>query len=275
MKKLKLALLNLYEGKPNQGMRAIREILGGYDDHIEWKEYDVRLDNAVPNLDYDVYISSGGPGNPLEGNGVWEQKWASLINQLWHHNHRTPIEAHRKHVFFICHSFQMACHHFGLGSITRRVVTSFGIYPCHKTEAGRHDPLLQGLDDPYHVVDSRDYQLVQPRLKVFEEHGAKILSLEKMRSHLLYERAIMAVRFSEEMVGTQFHPEADPYGMRQHFLKAENKEIILQNYSERKYNSMLRNLEKPESIARTHRTIIPSFLDNAIAKLRIGSHVTV
>ena len=36
---------------------------------------------------------------------------------------------------------------------------------------------------------------------------AQVLSLEKIRTHVEYERAIMAVRFSDEFVGTQYHPE--------------------------------------------------------------------
>lgn len=267
MNRLKLALLNMYEGKPNQGMRAIRELLAAFEDELEWTEYDVRLAHEVPDTSYDIYISSGGPGNPLEGDGNWDVRWRELIMNLWTHNLMETDLSRRKHVFFICHSFQMACALFHLGSITRRVVTSFGVYPCHKTADGLSDPLLQGLDDPYYVVDSRDWQLVQPRLKVFEEHGAKILSLEKMRSHVLYERAIMAVRFSEEFVGTQYHPEADPFGMKVHFEKPENREAVINNYSVRKYNDMVRNLESPERIAHTQRTIIPNFLHNAIAKL--------
>jgi hypothetical protein len=78
----------------------------------------------------------------------------------------------------------------------------------------------------------------------------------------------MAVRFSDEFVGTQFHPEADPYGMKVHFAEPENKEIVLKNYSIRKYNSMMKHLEDPERISLTHQKIIPSFLNNALKKLR-------
>lgn len=265
--KLKLALLNMYEGHPNQGMRALHEILDRYKGRVDYTEFDVRSKHEIPDTSFDIYISSGGPGNPLEGDGVWEKNWQNLVDELWAHNQRTTSAHQKKHVFFICHSFQMACHHFDLGQITKRVVTSFGVYPCHKTKAGKEDSLLQDLDDPYYVVDSRDWQLIQPRLRVFKEHGATILSLEKLRTHLEYERAIMAVRFSEEFVGTQFHPEADPYGMKKHFEIPANREIILKNYSVRKYNDMMRNLEAPDHIAKTHSTIIPAFIDNAIAKL--------
>ena len=70
-----------------------------------------------------------------------------------------------------------------------------------------------GLWIHYYGVDSRLWQLVKPKRGVFNHHGAKILSLEKIRTHVEYERAIMAIRFSPEMVGTQFHPEAEPEAM--------------------------------------------------------------
>ena len=68
-KKIKVAILDLYEGKANQGMRCIREILNTYSEvhdlDIAWDEFDVRLKNEVPDMSYDIFISSGGPGSPL------------------------------------------------------------------------------------------------------------------------------------------------------------------------------------------------------------------
>jgi hypothetical protein len=118
-------------------------------------------------------------------------------------------------------------------------------------------------------VDSRDWQLIQPNLKVFKEHGATILSLEKIRTHVELERAIMAVRFSDEFVGTQFHPEADPVGMKIHFQKEENREKVIKNYSKRKYTNMMIHLEDPDKIALTHSTIIPHFIDTALERLAL------
>lgn len=269
MKKIKLALLDMYDGLPNQGMRAIRELLANFDAEVDYDTFEVRNKNQVPGMDYQIYISSGGPGNPNEANAEWAIKWKNLITEIWTHNksHKNPSQ--KKYVFFICHSFQMACLHFDLGEVTKRVGPSFGIYPCHKTTAGKKDWLLKGLNDPYYVVDSRDWQLVQPHLKVFEKWGASILSLEKIRTHLDYERAIMAVRFSDEMVGTQYHPEADPYGMKIHFAKPENKEVVLKNHSIRKYNKMMEGLEHPERIEKTRHWLIPEFLRNAIQKLNV------
>ena len=264
-KKLKLAVLDMNKGQANQGMRCIRDILAGYQEQIEYDEFDVRVTNDVPDIDYDIYISSGGPGNPLEGNGIWEVKFYDLIDRLWEWNQSGQVP--KKYFFFICHSFQLACNHFNLGEIARRKSTSFGIFPVHKTKDGKEDRILQGLDDPYYAVDSRDWQLIQPDLKVFEEHGAKILSLEKIRTYVEYERAIMAVRFSDEFVGTQFHPEADAEGMAAHFSKKENRDKVIENFGVQKYEDMMLHLNDPDKIALTHSTIIPAFIENAISKL--------
>ncbi|HKK39847.1 MAG TPA: hypothetical protein VJ949_10550 [Cryomorphaceae bacterium] len=271
----KLALLDMYEGAPNQGMRSIKTMLDKYAEKIDYQVFDVRAKHEIPDLSFDMFISTGGPGSPLEGDGKWDVAWKRLIDDIKNHNLSTTNPAERKYVFFICHSFQMACHHFELGEITRRKVSSFGIYPCHKTREGKEDRLLRDLADPYYVVDIRDWQLIQPRKKVFRDHGATILSLEKIRTHVEYERAIMSVRFSDEMAGTQYHPEADPYGMKIHFAKEENKQKVLANYTIRKYNSMMKQLEDPEKIEYTHNTVIPAFLDNALDKLQIETATTV
>lgn len=53
--------------------------------------------------------------------------------------------------------------------------------------------------------------------------GASILAIEKARPHVPYERAMMALRFNENMIGTQFHPEADAIGMSLHLKTPERK----------------------------------------------------
>ena len=261
--KLKLAILDMNNDVPNQGMRCIREIVARYEDELHWDEFNVRAKNELPDDSYDLYISSGGPGSPLDG-GEWKERFFELIDGLWQHNLNSP---EKKYMFFICHSFQMACEHFELGTLAPRKSTSFGVYPVHHTEIGKTDPILADLPDPYHAVDSRDWQLIQPNLEVFEEHGAHILSLEKIRTHVEYERAIMAVRFSEEFIGTQFHPEADPVGMKIHFEKQENRDKVIKNFGEEKYNNMMEHLDDPDKIALIYSTILPTFIESSIQKI--------
>ncbi|MBK8347111.1 MAG: GMP synthase [Saprospiraceae bacterium] len=260
--KLRLAILDMNDGKPNQGMRCIRDIAAMYSSAFDIDEFDVRNKKEIPGLDYDVYISSGGPGNPLEGDGVWDKNWYNLVGDLWEFNKNSRHE--KKFMFFICHSFQMACNFFELGTLAPRKSTSFGVMPVHKTKYGETDPIFKMLFDPFYAVDSRDFQLIQPDLDVFRMHGAKILALEKIRSHVEYERAIMAVRFSDEFIGTQFHPEADPIGMKIHFEKPEVRDKVIANFGQSKYDVMMDHIDDPDKIEMTHNTILPLFIENAL-----------
>lgn len=262
---IKLAILDMYNGEPNQGMRCIIDIIGRFNHMLEFRIFDVRGKSEFPEIsDYDIYISTGGPGNPLVGDGKWDLKYYDFIDALVKWNDEKEI---KKHVLFICHSFQMACKHFGLAEITKRHDTSFGVMAVHKTIAGTEDPLFSGLDDPYYAVDSRDYQVVQPNLRVFADKGATILSLEKIRDHVKYERAIMAVRFNDYFVGTQFHPEADPVSFVLNLRKKETREKIRAMKGKRKFRDMLEALLDSDTIYKTNETLIPNFLRIAINDL--------
>ena len=262
---IKIAILDMYNGEPNQGMRCIIDIVNRFNQIVSFKIFDVRRKSELPKIkDYDIYISTGGPGNPLEGDGIWDKNYYAFIDELVVWNNENEV---KKHVLFICHSFQMACKHFGLAEITKRNDTSFGVMTVHKTKEGNNDPLFEGLDDPFYAVDSRDYQVVQPHLNVFADKGAKIISLEKIRDHVQFERAIMAVRFTKYFVGTQFHPEADPISFVANLRKAETREKIINMKGRKKFRNMLEDLLDEEKIYKTNETLIPNFLRIAINDL--------
>jgi len=263
MKTARLAILDMYEGLPNQGMRCIKEILSQFGDVVEWEIFDVRSLAEVPDLSFDIYISTGGPGNPTDGDGVWDVKYFKWLDAVWQWN--LNPENSRKHVFLICHSFQMACLHFGLAEVSRRKSVSFGTFICHITEEGHDEPLFDGLDNPFYVADFRDFQVTQPDEARFEDMGAKIIALEKLRPHIALERALMAVRFSEEIFGVQFHPEADSEGMLKHFLDPERRQKIVKEHSEEKYLQMIEHLNDPGKIGLTHDIILPLFLRRALS----------
>ena len=75
-RKIRIAILDLYEGQANQGMRCIREILNKFGEanhlDLEWDEFEVRQQLNLPDMSYDIYISSGGPGGPLDGDSEWK-----------------------------------------------------------------------------------------------------------------------------------------------------------------------------------------------------------
>ena len=262
---IKIAVLDMYNGEPNQGMRCIIDIINRFNQIVTFQVFDVRGKCEFPAIEkFDIYISTGGPGNPLEGDGNWDLKYYDFIDELNKWNNENTV---KKYVLFICHSFQMACKHFGLAKITKRNDTSFGVMTIHKTKDGLVDPLFEGLSDPFYAVDSRDYQVVQPKLSVFADKGAKIISLEKIRDYVQYERAIMAVRFTDYFVGTQFHPEADPISFISNLRNLETKEKIKNMKGKKKFGIMLEDLLDDNKIYRTNETLIPNFLRNAINDL--------
>ncbi|MCB9342734.1 MAG: GMP synthase [Lewinellaceae bacterium] len=262
---LRAALLDMYNGESNRGIPMLKNLLHRYSDCLEFDHFDVRVKNEIPGLDYDIYIFSGGPGDPLEQGGKWQKPYFGLIRDLWEYN--KSYEEPKKHCFFICHSFQMACHFFKVGEVSQRYKMSFGTFPVHKTHWGKEEPFFEDLADPFYIADFRRYQVTKPDKNRLNELGAKVLCLEKLRPHVHYERAIMAIRFSPEMIGTQFHPEADPEGLLEYFLEEERQKSIVEEYGESSYNRMIRDLANPQKIRRTFDTVIPAFLEKAIEEL--------
>ncbi len=271
-RKIKIAILDLYEGEPNQGMRCLHEIVNTWSfknkKDIQLDIFDVRHKLELPDLSYDVFISSGGPGSPLDTEPLeWDKKYTQWIDniQTWNEDFANYP---KKHVFFICHSFQLVCRHFKIAKVCKRNSTAFGIFPVHMTPSGFNEMVFTGMKDPFYAVDSRDYQVVQPNYSKLKKMGAKILAIEKERPHVKHlERAVMAIRFNDYFIGTQFHPEADAEGMAVHLHADEKKKTVIENYGEEKWKTMIKHLEDPDKILWTHDHIIPNFLNIAVEEL--------
>ncbi len=273
MSQIKIAVLDLNEGVKNEGMRCIRDILNRVQQTsnagISWEEFEVRKSIQIPSLDFDIFISSGGPGSPLESkDAAWEIayfNWLDSINQ-WNNN---PNKLQKKFVFLICHSFQLACRFFQIADVIKRKSTSFGVFPIHMLKYhGTVDPVFDGLQDPFYGVDSRDYQVVQPDKHKVHQMGGEILCIEKERPHVPLERAVMAIRFNPYIVGTQFHPEADAEGMSMYLLQEEKKKNVIENHGQQKWESMIEHLNDPDKISLTNSQILPNFILQAIAQIQ-------
>jgi GMP synthase-like glutamine amidotransferase len=269
---IRIAILDLYNGQQNQGMRCLREILHHWSKQhgitIQLDEFNVRLHQQVPDTSYHIYISSGGPGSPLESKGSnWENVYLKWLEKIENWNN-DPGKEIKKFVFFICHSYEIVCRHYNLGTISKRKSTAFGVFPVHMMPDGKEEIVFEGLNDPFYVVDSRDWQLTGPNHEKLDLMGAKILCVEKDRPHVPYERAVMGIRFNEYMIGTQFHPEADAKGMSLYLKTEEKKKTVIANHGEEKWKSMVEELGDPDKIMFTYAHIIPNFLNTALQQLQ-------
>ena len=269
---IRIAVLDLYDGVANQGMRGIRETLQRFYKNqaieISWDEFNVRQKNEIPDLSYDIFISSGGPGSPLETkDSNWEAVYFKWIQQVEQWN-KEEKNTRKKHIFFICHSFQLACRYFKIGNLCKRKSTAFGIFPVHLLSNGKDEAVFNKMLDPFYAVDSRDYQVIEPDHQQIQSIGASILAIEKERPQVLLERAIMAIRFNEYMIGTQFHPEADAPGMSLYLQTDEKKKTVIENYGLQKWEQMITHLNDPDKISFTYSHILPNFLSIASNQLK-------
>jgi homoserine O-succinyltransferase/O-acetyltransferase len=262
MQSLRIAILDLYEGEANEGMRCIKELVGQFAREskfqVSYEVFDVRGAMQAPGLEFDAYISSGGPGSPItSADSEWENRYFSLMEGIFEHNRSNPD---KKLVFLICHSFQIFCRHYNIAHVSKRKTTSFGVMPVHKTRAGHHEHLFNRLDEPFWVIDSRDYQITQPNVEAIHKMGGHLLCIEKDRPLIPLERAVMAIRFNNEIIGTQFHPEADYNSMFMYLSRTDKKDQVIKKHGERKYRDMLLKLNDPQKVKRTYHTILPGFL---------------
>lgn len=271
-KAVRVAILDMNEGRPNQGMRCIREILNQFGDannlDLEWDEFEVRLEKQTPGLHYDIYISSGGPGSPLESEGSdWEKAYFTWLDNIlaWNAN---DANVQKKKVFFICHSYQLVCRYLKIATVCKRKSTAFGVFPIHLLPTGNEEAVFAGLRNPFYSVDSRDFQVIEPNHNKLHQMGASILAIEKERPHVPLERAIMAVRFNDNMIGTQFHPEADAVGMSMHLQTEDKKKTVIENYGQQKWESMIEHLNDPDKIMWTYAHILPNFLYMAVESMQ-------
>ena len=268
---VRIAVLDMNDGLPNQGMRCIREIVQVWAKtnahELVLDEFEVRQQLQVPDTSYDVYLSSGGPGSPLESIGSeWERNYFHWLKSVEHWNNDVANYP-KKQVFFICHSYQLACRHYKIANVCSRVSTAFGVFPVHMLKQGANEPVFDGLRDPFYAVDSRDFQVIEPNHNLLKKMGGTILAIEKERPHVPYERAVMAIRFNEYFIGTQFHPEADPEGMSMYLQRDDKKKTVIENHGEPKWKSMIDQLNDPDKINWTYSHILPNFLNIAVGEL--------
>lgn len=277
MNDIRIALLDMNNNHANQGFKNIKEITEAFqqnsEENISVSVFDVRYKNEIPNIeDFDIFISSGGPGNPHKEGHQWEENYSNFLNSVYENN---KFGDQKKYVFLICHSFQIASIHWELGNICKRKSYSFGVMPIHKTDDGKSEFLFKNLPNPFYAVDSRAYQFIEPNDDRFEELGMKIVALEKVRPHIQLERAVMAVRFSDEIFGTQFHPEANPESMAENLKDNQNKEAMIENFGMEKYLETLDRMNDEDKIILTQAQILPRFLQFAKKNILKNAEVLV
>lgn len=254
---INIAVLDLYDGSANVGLDCIMDILEDWSKknsvEIITTVFDVRGKNELPKVGFDIYLSSGGPGSPIDTEKLqWDIDYCNWLDHMF---------TQKKPVLLICHSFQLACRHFGIGKVGLRKSKQLGILPIHPTLS---HSIFDQLPDPFFALESRLYQITEPNDEKIERMGATIIALEKIRPQLPYERALMGVAFSKKMIGVQFHPEATKERLVTYFNTESIKSAVLNDFSEDKWNQIIQSLEDDSKITHTCNKFIPNFLNQML-----------
>lgn len=261
---VKLAILDLNDNTPNLGLLSICQHVDNFASEIEYEIFDVRHKHEIPDLNFDIYISSGGPGDPRVGDGIWEKNLDNLLEGIIQYN----LNNHnKKYVFLICHSFQMGCLFFNFGNIGLRYKKSFGTYPCYLTGDGMREEVFENLPNPMYIADFRSFEVIDEGFSNVDNDYPKVLAVEQLNMLEDRPRAIMAVKFTPEIIGTQFHPEAYADGMYEYFNQEERKKQVVEEHGEERMNQMIRDLAHPMKISLTNNTILPNFLRKSLDKI--------
>ena len=255
---IRIAILDMYDGAANIGMHCIHNIINEWaiqnNYNVAVSVFNTRGLCEIPDNNFHIYISSGGPGSPIDSkNEQWDLQYTKWLDEILEIN---------KPVFLICHSFQIACRHFELGTLSLRRSRQIGILPVHTLI---EDDLFNGLQETFYALESRSYQITAPNDEKLSIMKAQIMALEKMRPKVPLERAIMAIKFSEKMYGVQFHPEAALIDLIHYFNQPATKDLIIDEFGIEKWNRIIDHLDESSPINSTYSHLIPNFLDKAIA----------
>jgi len=254
---IKIAIIDMYDDTSNLGMACIVAIIKSWSKQrnidMEYQVFPLRHQGQIPDHNFDIYLSTGGPGSPIDSVGSpWDNLYVKWLQDML---------SQKKPVLLICHSFQIACRHFNFGNICLRKSTQIGVLPVHPLVA---DPIFANLNDPFYTLESRLYQIIEPNDKNINALGAKIIALEKHRPHVPLERAIMAIKFSDTMYGVQFHPEGEKNILLDFFNEEKMKINIIDKFGEQKWEVIISNLNDSEKLPKTHAHFIPNFLNLAV-----------
>jgi homoserine O-succinyltransferase/O-acetyltransferase len=269
---LRIALLDMNNGYKNQGFRCISEIVAGSIGswnrrHGELpavvEHFRVRDRGEVPRHRFDIYISSGGPGSPHDGEGQqWEKDYFRLLDSIIEHN----LHKERKTYFFaICHSLQVMARRLRFAEVVPAPRPVYGIMPVYPTSDGMQSYIFQDFADRFFAFERRNYQVVAPDRSVLASLGARVLAIESR--HGLKGKAIMALSIGDQFQATQFHPEADRDSVLRNFLDPEKCTDILELNGEDLYNKMLASLRAEDRVKRVRTLVIPKFLTRAYEHL--------
>jgi homoserine O-succinyltransferase/O-acetyltransferase len=267
LRPLRICIIDMNNAHVNQAMRCLRGLVGTFFDHARRENPSLACEmvevsprdtgNPVPR-DCDMYLSSGGPGSPFDGDGQpWQDDYGRFSEGVAEAAGRGGAD--QRALFAICYSFEMVVRHFQLARIGPRAERKFGVMPIYTTHEGQRHPLLAAFGDRLFAFEHRNWEAIDLDEVLLHRLGGKLLARES-RDGVSKGRALLALDVAPGVEAVQFHPEADRPGVMNWVARPEQAAAFKAVYGEVTYQAMLRTLDDPRRLARTFALVIPGWL---------------
>lgn len=265
---LRICLVDMNDGHENQAMRCFRLICTEFHKHVQKHNPNVELQiehvsprdkDEAPPEDCDLYLSSGGPGSPFDGdNKSWPAKYAKFLDDVVEDNDKR--EANAKGLFGVCYSFEMIVRHFKVCTMAPRATRKFGVMPIYTTRDGQEHPLLAPFGDRLFAFEHRNWEAIELDTAHLERLGGKLLARESREGQNDKGSAVLGLDVAPGVETVQFHPEADRTGVVTWVRKPEQAAAFRAAYGDETYERMLKTLDDPSRLARTFSMLIPGWM---------------
>jgi homoserine O-succinyltransferase len=263
----RLCIVDMNDGHVNQAMRCYRLIASRFFQRVREANPDVpcqlvevsprNTEDDIPR-DCDLYVSSGGPGSPYDGDGKrWVDRYYRYLDDI--------VDAaedggpDQKALFAICYSFEMVVRHFKIAEVKPRAERKFGVMPVYMTSEGQEHPLLAPFADRLFAFEHRNWEAIDLDTRRLAALGGQLLARES-RDGVSKGRAVLGVDVTSGIEAVQFHPEADRAGVVSWVSRPDQAAAFKATYGETTYAAMLRTLDDPRRLARTFALVIPGWL---------------
>jgi GMP synthase-like glutamine amidotransferase len=261
-------------GHANQAMRCFRGIMTAFFDRVRAAnpglscrlvEVSPRDTNLVVPRDCDIYVGSGGPGSPYDGDEEpWFKDFGDFVD--WIYREADRDDEHQKSLFGVCYTFELLVRHFDVAEVSTRDSRKFGVMPIYTTGYGQKHSLLAPFRDRLFAFEHRNWEAVEMKGKNVEALGGGLLALESRDGHSK-GRGLLGFDFGRGVEAVQFHPEADRAGVMSWVARPEQAAAFRATYGEDTYQAMLRTQDDPNRLARTFALVIPGYLQRRFNKL--------
>ena len=104
---LRMCIVDMNDGHENQAIRCFRLLCTEFHKHVRKTNPDIELElehvsvrdkNEMPSRDCDLYVSSGGPGSPFDGDGKpWVKGYCDFLDHVADDNQRRGVNAVSRH----------------------------------------------------------------------------------------------------------------------------------------------------------------------------------